>query len=82
MDNKNQTVENPSLVTIVMKRIQELELCKLKNDHQGLEKVYQAALEAVEGLHDEQNKNYLLASVKYHLTIHFLHLFQTHQLII
>lgn len=65
MDKKNQTVENPSLVTLVMKRIQELELCKLKNDHQGLEKVYQAALEAVEGLHDEQNKNYLLASVIY-----------------
>ncbi|MBR2353721.1 MAG: sigma-70 family RNA polymerase sigma factor, partial [Clostridia bacterium] len=70
MDNKNQTVENPSLVTIVMKRIQELELCKLKNDHQGLEKVYQAALEAVEGLHDEQNKNYLLASVIYDGSLH------------
>ena len=65
MDKKNRSAENPSLVALVMKRIQELELCKLKNDHQGLEKVYQAALEAVEGLHDEQNKNYLLASILY-----------------
>lgn len=65
MDKKNQSAENPALVTQVMERIQELELCKLKNDRQGLEKAYQTALEAVEGLHDEQNKNYLLASVIY-----------------
>ena len=65
MDKKNQSVENPSLVALVMERIQELELCKLKNNHQGLEKAYQAALDAVEGLCDDQNKNYLLAAVIY-----------------
>ena len=65
MDKKNQSVEKSTLVTIVMERIHELEMCKLKNDRQGLEKAYQAALEAVEGLCDEQNKNYLLASVIY-----------------
>lgn len=65
MDKKNHSVENPSLVALVMERIQELELCKLKNDHQGLEKAYQAAMDAVEGLCDEQNKNYLLSTVIY-----------------
>ena len=65
MDKKNQAVENPTLVALVMERIQELELCKLKNDRQGLQEAYQAALDAVEGLCDEQNKNYLLASVIY-----------------
>jgi len=65
MDKKNHSVENPSLVALVMERIQELELCKLKNDHQGLEKAYQAAMDAVEGLCDEQNKNYLLSAVIY-----------------
>ena len=65
MDKKNHSVENPSLVALVMERIQELELCKLKNNHQGLEKAYQAALDAVEGLCDDQNKSYLLATVIY-----------------
>ena len=65
MDKKNQPVENPTLIAHVMERIHELELCKLKNDWKGLQEAYQTALEAVEGLRDDQNKNYLLASVIY-----------------
>lgn len=65
MDKKNQSVENPSLVALVMERIRELELYKLKNNRQGIQKAYQAALDAVEGVHDEQSKNYLLASILY-----------------
>ena len=65
MEKKNQPVENSTLVAHVMERIQELELCKLKNNYQGLQEAYQAALDAVEGLCDEQNKNYLLAAVLY-----------------
>ena len=52
MDKKNRTVENPSLVALVMERIQELELYKLKNNRQGLQEAYQKALEAVDGMHD------------------------------
>ena len=65
MDKKNHSVENPSLVALVMERIQELELYKLKNNRRGLQEVYQSALEAVEDLHEETNKNYLLASILY-----------------
>ncbi|MBO5246840.1 MAG: RNA polymerase sigma factor, partial [Eubacterium sp.] len=65
MDKEMQTVENPALSAHVMERIQELELCKLKNNHKGLQKAYQSALEAVEGLCDEQSRNYLLASIIY-----------------
>ena len=65
MDKKNQSVEKSTLVTFVMERIQELELYKLKNNRQGLQEAYQKALEAVDGMHDEQNKNYLLASILY-----------------
>jgi len=65
MEKKNRSAENPTLVTHVMERIQELELYKLKNNRQGQQEAYQAALDAVEGLRDEQNKNYLLAAVLY-----------------
>lgn len=65
MDKKNQPVENPTLIAHAMERIHELELCKLKNDWKGLQETYQAALDAVEGVCDEQNKNYLLASILY-----------------
>ncbi len=65
MDRKNQAVENPTLVAHVMERIQELELYKLKNNRQGLQEVYQSVLAAVEGVRDEQSKNYLLASILY-----------------
>lgn len=65
MDKKNQAVENSTLVTHVMERIQELELYKLKNNRQGLQEAYQSVLAAVEGVRDEQSKNYLLASILY-----------------
>lgn len=64
MDKKNKAFGNAALVTRVMNRIQELELCQLKNNRQGLKEAYQSALEAIEGLPDNQ-KNYFLASILY-----------------
>ena len=64
MKKENISADNSALAARVMNRIQELELCQLKNNRQGLQKAYQSALEAVEGLPDSQ-RNYLLASVLY-----------------
>ena len=62
VNKKNKAADDNMLVARVMKQIQELELCQMKNNRQGLQEAYQLALEAVEGLQDER-KNYLLASV-------------------
>lgn len=62
VNKKNKADDDNMLVARVMKQIQELELCQMKNNRQGLQEAYQLALEAVEGLQDER-KNYLLASI-------------------
>lgn len=62
VNKKNKAADDNMLVARVMKQIQELELCRMKNNRQGLQEAYQLALEAVEGLQDER-KNYLLASI-------------------
>jgi len=64
MDKKNQITDDTALVTRVINQLHELELLRIKNNPKGLEKVYHAAMEAVENLHDDK-KDYFLASVLY-----------------
>ncbi len=53
--------ENESLLTRVMRQVEELKLWRLKNDKTGFEEDYRAVLHAVEGLGESTEKRSMLA---------------------
>lgn len=55
--------ENESMVSRVMRRVEELKLWCLRNDMTGFEKEYRAVLESVENLDESAEKQHALADV-------------------